>query len=525
MRRKVIPAFHAALSLAVLFLGGCAGPAQLKVEPIATTENPAAQINRLENDVGTARKDQVNALSPTWFAKAETSLNGAKKGLARGESLSEILQNVAVGRAQLQQAGEMAKVSKATLPDAIKARDLAMGAGATEFGRDFAEVEDSFLDLTKAIENNDLDWARRHQGRVVNAFDQLELRAIKEKTLGEARGLIEKAEREGAKKLAPKTLEVAKRKLAEADKFISGQRYQKEKLQEVASDVVFHARRLAQVTRESEKVKTMQPEQITLWVEGILGRVTGKLAAPDMRNENFNVQEENILGSIDGLQKDQKFLAEKVKTQQAEIETKKKELADLQESTRRQLASLDEASQKKIAALDEASRKQITALKGEAAQVRAEKERLAAEREFQLKYNDVRTFFAPDEAEVYKEGNHLVIRMRAIRFPVGKAVIMPDNYGLLSNVQRAIRTFGEPDVTVEGHTDSTGTKVLNDHLSQKRAEAVRSYLVANETLPEDRIFAVGYGSSRPLATNDTEEGRAINRRIDVVITPVFQTSQ
>jgi len=514
MRREGNPVFLAALSLAVLFLGGCAGPAKLQVETIATTENPAAQINRLETDMGTARKDQINVLSPTWFAKSETSLNFATKGLERGESLSEILKNVAVGRAQLQQAGEMAKVTRATLPDAIKARDLAMAAGATEFGRDFGEVEESFLDLTKAIENNDLDWARRHQGRVANAFDQLELRAIKEKTLGEARGLIDKAEREGAKKLAPGTLDVAKRKLAEADKFISGQRYQKEKVQEIASDVVFHARRLVQVTRESEKVRTMQPEQITLWVEGILGRVTGKLAAPDMRNENFNVQEENVLGSIDGLQKDQKFLAEKVKTQQAEIETKKKELADLQESTRKQLASLDEAS-----------RKQIVALEGEAAQVRAEKERLAAEREFQLKYNDVRTFFAPDEAEVYKEGNHLVIRLRAIRFPVGKAVIMPDNYGLLSKVQRAIRTFGEPDVTVEGHTDSTGTKILNDHLSQQRAEAVRSYFVANGTLPEDRIFAVGYGPSRPLATNDTEDGRAINRRIDVVITPVSKTSQ
>lgn len=525
MRREGIPAFLAALSLAVLILGGCAGPAQLQVETIATTENPAAQINSLENDMGAARKDQINVLSPTWFAKAETSLTSAKKGLEGGESLSEILKNVAVGRAQLQQAGEMAKVSKATLPEAIKARDLAMAAGATTFGRDFGEVEESFLDLTKAIENNDLDWARRHQGRVVNAFDQLELRAIKEKTLGEARDLIDNAERKGAKKLAPGTLTVAKRKLAEADAFISGQRYQKEKLQQVASDVVFHARRLVQITQESEKVKTMQPEQITLWVEGILGRVTEKLAAPDMRNENFTVQEENILGSIDGLQKDQKFLAEKVKIQQAEIETRKKELADLRESTRKQLASLDEASQKKIAALDEASRKQIAALKGEAAQVRAEKERLAAEREFQLKFNDVRTFFAPDEAEVYKEGNHLVIRLRAIRFPVGKAVIMPDNYGLLSNVQRAIRTFGEPDVTVEGHTDSTGTKALNDHLSQQRAEAVRSYLVANGTLPEDRIFAVGYGPSRPLATNDTEEGRAINRRIDLVITPVSKTSQ
>jgi len=105
---------------------------------------------------------------------------------------------------------------------------------------------------------------------------------------------------------------------------------------------------------------------------------------------------------------------------------------------------------------------------------------------------------------------------------VGQAVIMPDNYGLLNKVQRAIRTFGEPDVVIEGHTDTTGSDEVNEHLSQERAESVRNYLVANQTLPEDKIVAVGYGSKRPLASNETEEGRAINRRIDVVISPTTQ---
>jgi len=503
----------------VTLLGGCAGPGKLKVEPIATTESPAEQVNLLENDIGTARKDRVNVLSPTWFARAETSLGEAKKGLARGEPLSGILQDVAYGRAGLKRAKEMTEVAKPAIPDAIRARELARAAGATNFGKDYAGVEESFLDLTKAIENNDLDWARRNQGKVAGAFDQLELRAIKEQTLGEVRNLIGQAEKESARKLAPETLEGAKRKLGEADAFISGQRYQKENVQANAAEAVFHARRLVQVTRQSEKIRTMQPEQTALWMEGILSRITGKLSVSDMRSEPIDLQVENILGSIDGLQKDQQFLAGKVRSQHAELEARKRELTDLQVSTQKRLATLDEAARRKIAALDEASRKQIAALEGETERVRAEKERLAAEREFQLKYNDVRAFFAPNEAEVYKEGNRLVIRLREIRFPVGKEVILPDNYGLLTKVQRAIRTFGEPDVTVEGHTDSTGTKALNEHLSQKRAEAVRAYFVANGTLPEERISSVGYGSSKPLASNDTEEGRAINRRIDVVIMP------
>ena len=72
---------------------------------------------------------------------------------------------------------------------------------------------------------------------------------------------------------------------------------------------------------------------------------------------------------------------------------------------------------------------------------------------------------------------------------------------------------------IEGHTDSTGSDQVNDHLSQQRAESVRDYLVANKTLAKEKIVAIGYGSRRPLASNETKEGRAINRRIDVLISP------
>jgi outer membrane protein OmpA-like peptidoglycan-associated protein len=137
---------------------------------------------------------------------------------------------------------------------------------------------------------------------------------------------------------------------------------------------------------------------------------------------------------------------------------------------------------------------------------------------------EVQGYFNPNEAEVYKRENQLIIRLKAMHFPIGQSVIMPENYALLGKVQRMIRAFGEPDVIIGGHTDSTGPEPINEHLSQQRAEAVRQYLVANQTLPYDKIIAVGYGSMRPLATNSTEEGRATNRRIDVTISPAVQTT-
>jgi len=199
----------------------------------------------------------------------------------------------------------------------------------------------------------------------------------------------------------------------------------------------------------------------------------------------------NIVNSIDSLQKDRQFMSDKVKLLQAEIETKNSQIAELEGKT---------LEQQKV------------------------KERLAAEKRFNELFTEVQNLFSPDEAEVYKKGDSLVIRLRAIQFPVGKSVIMPENYPLLSKIQQSIRTFGEPDVIIEGHTDSTGSAEVNELLSQERAESVRQYLLANKTLSNDQIVAVGYGSSKPLASNETEEGRAVNRRIDVIIKPKAQSS-
>jgi OOP family OmpA-OmpF porin len=482
--------FIAVFSVAIWFLSGCAA-SQLQIKPIPTSENPIEHINRLDNDIGNARKNQVNVLASTWFAEAETSLNDAKKTLDRGGELSEILEKIASGRAQLRRAEEMAQLSRTTLPDAIKARDLARSAGATNFEEDYAKVEEQFLGLTKAIENNNVRYAQRNRLKVTEAFDQLELRAIKEQTISVARELIDQAKKEKAQRIAPKLFTVAQEKLKEADAFISAHRYEKEKIHEKAGEALFQARRLLQVTSQSEQVRTMQPEQITLWVEGILHKTTSKLSAPDMRDNPFDTQVENILGSITALQEDQQFMVNKVKALSTEIE---------------------------------AMKKQIVSLEGQTREEQAAKERLAAEKRFNQLFGEVQHYFTPDEAEVYKQGNRLIIRLRAIQFPVGQAVIMPNNYALLSKVQRSIRTFGEPDVVIEGHTDSTGSDEVNEHLSQQRAGSVRQYFVANRTLPDEKIVAVGYGSKRPLASNATTEGRAINRRIDVIISPRSQTA-
>ena len=502
-----------AVFAAVIFLGLSGDNILQAGSPpeMTISENPIKQIDRLEHDLSNARENKLDILAPTSFAEAEASLNEAKKRLKRGAALRKILDKIADGRAQLQQAEDASQRARTVLAETIKARSLARSAGATNYEKDYPKAEQQFLKVTKAVENNKLKRARKDQSKVIETFGKLELRAIKEQSLGEARKLIKQAEKEGAKKHAPKTHAFAQSKLKEVDEFISKHRYQKVKMQTMASEALFQAERLGKITEQSKTIRTMRPEDITLWVEGLLHKTARKLSAPDMRNESLDTQVDNILGSIETIQADHQYMVAKTKSQQAGIETMKKNHAA-------EVKTMAE----KIATLEGQSREEQAAKERLAAERRAIAERLAAERRFNQLFTEVRKYFAPREAEVYKEGNKLVIRLKAIHFPVGKHVIMPDNYSLLSKTQRAIRTFGEPDLVIEGHTDSTGSDATNEHLSQERARAVREYFVANGTLPEDNIIAVGYGSKRPLASNETIEGRAVNRRIDVVIIPESQ---
>ena len=142
---------------------------------------------------------------------------------------------------------------------------------------------------------------------------------------------------------------------------------------------------------------------------------------------------------------------------------------------------------------------------------------LRARQEREAKIRSVGDLFSADEAEVSVSGNDLVIRMYGLNFPVGQAQIRPESFGLLTKLQRVLREFPTDPIEISGHTDSRGNDQVNQALSERRADAVRQYLIANMALPEVQISSIGYGENQPLASNETTAGRAKNRRIDVRI--------
>jgi outer membrane protein OmpA-like peptidoglycan-associated protein len=108
------------------------------------------------------------------------------------------------------------------------------------------------------------------------------------------------------------------------------------------------------------------------------------------------------------------------------------------------------------------------------------------------------------------------VALRNIFFDVGKAVLRPESNSELDRLAKLMKDVPGLKIEISGHTDNTGSATVNETLSQSRAEAVVTYLTS-KGIPSSRLTAKGYGSSKPVATNNTDEGRQLNRRTEFEI--------
>jgi OOP family OmpA-OmpF porin len=148
----------------------------------------------------------------------------------------------------------------------------------------------------------------------------------------------------------------------------------------------------------------------------------------------------------------------------------------------------------------------------------ARNQALLNEKIFNDKFEKIRRTFTKSEANVYRQGNSLVISLNGLKFPSSDANLKGQNFTLLAKVQRAINEFDKSSVLVEGHADASGGNKFNTKIANNRAKTVRDYFISNGIIGKDKIKAVGHKDDMPIATNKTNAGKAQNRRVDVVIT-------
>lgn len=136
---------------------------------------------------------------------------------------------------------------------------------------------------------------------------------------------------------------------------------------------------------------------------------------------------------------------------------------------------------------------------------------------------ELRQRTAGTDVQVIRQGDDLVLNIPSgITFATDSAAVQPQFQRTLDQIAGTLAEYRETLVDVYGHTDSTGSDAYNQALSERRATSVADYLAGHGVQPQ-RIATRGYGESQPVASNDTDAGRAANRRVEVKITPVRDT--
>lgn len=126
--------------------------------------------------------------------------------------------------------------------------------------------------------------------------------------------------------------------------------------------------------------------------------------------------------------------------------------------------------------------------------------------------------------DVVRKGDNITLDMPGnLTFGFDSADVNATFYPVLNKVAQTLREYDKTVIEVAGHTDSTGSDSYNQTLSERRASNVAAYL-SGQGVPGARMVTVGAGEAHPVASNDTEEGRAQNRRVEITIVPVTEES-
>ena len=135
---------------------------------------------------------------------------------------------------------------------------------------------------------------------------------------------------------------------------------------------------------------------------------------------------------------------------------------------------------------------------------------------------DLRRRTAGTGIDVTREGDVIKLNLPdGVTFDFGKYDLKPQFYPALNNVARTLAEYNQTIVEVSGHTDSVGSAEFNQRLSEQRANTVGNYLIG-QGLVRERFEIVGMGKNYPIASNDTDAGRAQNRRVEIRVLPISQ---
>ena len=346
-----------------------------------------------------------------------------------------------------------------------------------------------------------LRWSRRRFWIVVSTWllaavagsgASLSAQETTPEVIAEAERLRVAARDVDAHKRVPLTYEQADSLYAEARGLLESDPSASAEAARLATAAAREFERAARLAPVADSIRSgkVTAEQVLLRGEAYLGALSEALELPPRFEQGLHALAASTLDEVSALHAEHRRLTRDLEERTAEVEDLTIRLDTLQ-------GRLAELERREAEAAAELRRRQ----------------------DMERRLREVRAVFDPEEAEVVATDDQVTIRLSGLDFASGSAELGERSAPLLTKLERVVREFPDSRITVEGHTDNVGDDAANQVLSRRRAIAVRDYLLSSVAMSADRISAVGFGSERPIAPNDTAEGRRRNRRIDVTIYP------
>ena len=323
-------------------------------------------------------------------------------------------------------------------------------------------------------------------------FDPVILNAKLPLEFFEARNALRIAQSAGAERYAAPSYEKAIHQMNEADALATGRHENKKSLSALSREVV----QTAEDAREIA-VKHIDEER----AEG--ERNAGKRresAASDRANDESRRRVNAEALSADAV-RDRDDANRKNRDAQAAAQQSAGAQADAERDR-------NDAQQKQRAAEADSDRNRAAAASSDAQLQQSLREREELRARLLRQFNLI--------LETRDTARGLVVNMSDVLFDSGKFTLRPLAREKLAKISGIVLAYPSLRLAVEGNTDSVGTEAFNQDLSEKRAERVRTYLT-QQGVPEGSTTAAGFGKSRPIASNDTSEGRQQNRRVELIV--------
>ncbi len=460
---------------------------------LAVAEESLASLTR---SLETFIKSPDSRFAPETAARAQAIL-GAALMAGRRHDLKAQNESIQAAAETLASARKLVRDFKSKYSDVLRFEQAATEAAGGIPGAQTEAIKSHVQVLIQAFEHGDLNQAVKlsdNAKTALKAFLDSKLPALLDQT-GSA---LVTAARGGAKRYAPLTYAAAQTWLSGALAYTDGVSNKWPGHPRLGLKLAGMAREMARQAKEwrkhagSYESLLMQARQDRRKIAGLLD------IGVDKEDPTADVDVNVLLRRINTLKSDlarerRDHKADVARLEEAHVHAMKEKITELQ----------NEMSQRQS--------KQVGELK-EAFRAKLERETFESRRRQQL-----HKLFRKGEVKILANlDGSLLIRLSALKFAPGSSAIRKKYFGLLSQVKAGLEQYPERKVSIEGHTDNKGDPKANQKLSLKRAETVRDFLIA-AGMPGGRLKALGYGVAHPVASNDYERGRAMNRRIDIII--------